>query len=158
MEPLMIIAADSPSLTQPCEPVSFTEGHPNYMAVEERNQLALDMGNLMVKNGGAGLSAPQVGRNIQLLVYLDKKNRLHAYFNPKVTPLGGDHKTDVEGCLTFPGKTKRVRRARKVMVEAFTPHGTPVKFKEEGLVARVIQHEADHLQGKMIFDSSTETV
>lgn len=104
----------------------------------------------MYANKGVGLAAPQVGINQQIFV-LDAGEGPWAVINPKILKRqGGDFLE--EGCLSVPGVTVNVKRPTKILVKYFDQHGELVEKQISGLLARVFQHENDHLCGRMIDD------
>jgi peptide deformylase len=116
--------------------------------------LILDMKKIMAANNGVGLAANQVGRDIQLFV-IDAKiadaNKIpEAYFNPEITEYSKNKDDLEEGCLSIPGYFTPIPRAKKIMFKAIDEHGKKVKFRARGFLARVLQHETDHLNGTTI--------
>ncbi len=105
---------------------------------------------IMRRNHGIGLAAPQVGLSLRLLV-ADIGDDPRCLINPELSLLPGNETTS-EGCLSLPGLSVDVARARIVEVEAQDPEGKPLRFTARGLLARVIQHEVDHLNGVLIID------
>ena len=106
---------------------------------------------LMHDAEGVGLAATQVGILRRFFVCtLDGEDRL--FVNPVVTPLGQDTESDAEGCLSLGSVRVPVERARKVKLEAQDVAGAPVALELEGHPARVVQHEVDHLDGKLMLD------
>jgi peptide deformylase len=114
-------------------------------------RLIKDMAKAMEINKGIGLAAPQVGSNLKLcIVRVD--NELYILINPKITSFSRKKDFFEEGCLSFPGKYFQIERPIKVKVKARDPKGKKIKIKAGGLLARVIQHEIDHLDGVLIID------
>lgn len=104
----------------------------------------------MRENKGVGLAAPQVGVNRQLFV-LDIGDGPMAFINPKtIRKSGGD--VIEEGCLSIPGVTVMVRRPERIVVRYIDENNQPHEKVYEEMMARVIQHEMDHLDGKLIVD------
>jgi len=106
---------------------------------------------LMLKNKGIGLAAPQVGVPLRLfIISLDgKKETAKVYINPTVTPAGELNQTD-EGCLSVPGVFTKIRRYKKCSVIATDLDGNEFTEEAQGLFARALQHEYDHIQGMTI--------
>lgn len=106
---------------------------------------------VMVKHGGVGLAAPQVGRNIRLFItnHTGKMNDLEVYINPVILDAKGTA-TDQEGCLSVEGVTVQVTRKQWVKLGYVDSTGTYVEKSNGGLLARVWQHEIDHLDGLLI--------
>jgi peptide deformylase len=100
---------------------------------------------------GIGLAATQVGILRRFFVCtLEGEDRL--FVNPVVTPLGNDTELDTEGCLSLGSVRVPVERAAKVKIEAQDADGAPLALELEGYPARVVQHEVDHLDGKLMLD------
>lgn len=111
------------------------------------------MGALMDDALGVGLAATQVGVLHRLLVYrTDSEAPLVALANPVIEWASEDTEVAEEGCLSIPGVHVEVTRPARVRVSAQDPAGAPVEIDAEGLEARVIQHEVDHLDGVLILD------
>jgi peptide deformylase len=120
-----------------------------------------DLINTMYEYDGAGLAAPQVHVSQQIVVMEVSKNPrypeaptmpLTVYINPEVTPLTQDMDEDWEGCLSLPGLRGRVPRYSTIRLCAYDRQGKQVDCVAAGFHARVIQHECDHLQGKVYLD------
>lgn len=115
--------------------------------------LAKDMIEIMNKNDGIGLSACQVGKNIRMFVILselssDKK----VFINPEIIKISKKTEILEEGCLSLPGITLLIKRAKSLKIKAIDEHGKQFKLKAKDLLARVIQHELDHLNGILIIN------
>jgi peptide deformylase len=119
--------------------------------VTERDRQVLgEMAEMMRLSGGIGLAAPQVGINKQMLV-ADVGQGPVVLINPRITKKSGMHALE-EGCLSLPGIFVKVKRAKKVMVSALNEQNEKISICAYDLLARVIQHEMDHLRGKLIVD------
>lgn len=114
-------------------------------------QLVEKMIDIMLKNKGIGLAAPQAGVPLRLfIISLDgDRNAVKVYINPTVTPIG-DLDDVEEGCLSVPGIYTKIRRYKKCKVTATNLDGTKFKEEVEGLYARALQHENDHINGVTI--------
>ncbi|HUG48310.1 MAG TPA: peptide deformylase [Candidatus Limnocylindria bacterium] len=99
---------------------------------------------------GVGLAAPQVGVPLQACV-VEVESQLHELVNPRIVRASGDDH-DLEGCLSLPGYVAYVTRREKVWVVAQNRHGRKIKVSGAGLLARALQHELDHLAGKLYID------
>lgn len=108
------------------------------------------MSATMYKAKGIGLAAPQVGV-LQRLIVLDIGDGLVTLINPEITLFEGKVKME-EGCLCLPGISVEVPRHEKVQVRGVDLNGKPVTIDAEDLLARALQHEIDHLHGKLIID------
>lgn len=119
---------------------------------EESSQmrdLIMDMGRTMYENDGCGLAAIQVGIPKCLLVYdiSEEQDDLRALINPRIVEISDSCETADEGCLSFPDLFEPIERATKVRVEGLDAKGKPVSIDAEDFLARVLQHEIDHLSG-----------
>ena len=114
-------------------------------------ELVDKMTDIMLRNKGIGLAAPQVGVPLQLFIISLDATREHArvYINPTVTPAGKLDSAD-EGCLSVPGVYTKIRRYKKCTVTATDLDGNEFTEEAEGLYARALQHEYDHLDGSTI--------
>ncbi|MBF0408381.1 MAG: peptide deformylase [Candidatus Riflebacteria bacterium] len=112
--------------------------------------LVKDMFETMHEANGVGLAAPQIGQNIRLFV-IDVDNNPLVFINPRIKKMTGKE-TAEEGCLSVPGLRECVQRATRVTAEAFDIDGHSFEIKAEGLAARAIQHELDHLDGVLFVD------
>jgi peptide deformylase len=110
-----------------------------------------DMVETMYEQLGIGLAAPQVGIGLQMLVVDEGKGVARAYLNPTIVEQGGRVVAE-EGCLSLPGFFAEVARAEWVVVEAQDAQGAPVRRRAQGLMARVFQHEIDHINGVLFID------
>jgi peptide deformylase len=113
-----------------------------------------DMIETMVDEPGLGLAAPQVGESVRVIVARDDE-REFALANPKIVHRAG-RETAAEGCLSLPGLRGDVSRAKHVTVTGLNRSGKRVQIEAEGLLARVFQHEIDHLDGKLFVDRVEE--
>jgi peptide deformylase len=104
-----------------------------------------DMVETMVDAHGAGLAAPQVGVPLRVIV-LKVDNQVYQLANPEMVRCEGEQ-TGYEGCLSVPGLIGEVARCERVVAKGLNRHGKEIRVKGEGLLARAIQHEIDHLDG-----------
>jgi len=112
------------------------------------------MAQAMYEAPGVGLAATQVGVQKRIIV-LDIDNGLMALCNPRIVETSAETEIDDEGCLSFPGVYIPIERAAGCVCEALDIKGNPVRLTAEGLFARVLQHETDHLDGLLIIDRAT---
>lgn len=121
--------------------------------------LLADMDDTMKAASGAGLAAPQIGVDLQVVVFgTDTVNPRYpdappvprtVLLNPVITPLGEEEEEGWEGCLSVPGLRGVVPRWRRIRYQGFDAQGRPIDRVAEGFHARVVQHECDHLVGKL---------
>lgn len=125
---------------------------------KELRELIAAMRSIMRRANGVGLSANQVGLDMQLFVAeLPQRNKgpkLYAIFNPKIEELSKEAVAIEEGCLSVPKMYGVVSRPRTVILTGFDKHRKPVKIKASGLLARIFQHEVDHLNGIVFVDKA----
>ena len=114
------------------------------------HELLDDLTHTMRDAPGVGLAAPQVGEAMQVCV-IEIEGRLYELVNPVITRSSGEE-NDLEGCLSVPGYVAYVTRKEKVWVEAQDRDGKRIKSVGTGLLARAMQHELDHLDGKLYID------
>ncbi|MBU1727366.1 MAG: peptide deformylase [Candidatus Omnitrophica bacterium] len=108
------------------------------------------MARLMYEGDGIGLAAPQVGLS-EAMIVIDIGSGLFKLVNPKIIKIEGRQVLE-EGCLSVPGVCIKVKRAKKVKVKALDESGRQIVIDAEDLFACVLQHEIDHLNGKLIVD------
>jgi peptide deformylase len=120
---------------------------------DDIRQLISDMAETMYAAPGIGLAATQVDKHIQLLLVDTSKeqNNLQVFINPKIVAKTGEQDYE-EGCLSVPGVYETVTRAERITVEALDANGKKFKLNAEGLLSVCIQHEMDHLLGKVFVE------
>jgi len=122
-----------------------------------------DMVETMREAPGVGLAAPQIGLSDRIIVveYFEKEEdeevedaskRVWAVINPEIVKASEDKVMGVEGCLSIPGLVGEVERHAEVQVRGMNRHGKPMKIKAKGWLARIFQHEIDHLNGVLFTD------
>jgi peptide deformylase len=116
----------------------------------EYRKLLSSMAASMYEHSGIGLAAPQIGVGARLIV-VDIGEGLYKLANPKIVKRQGVQSIQ-EGCLSVPGACVKVRRSRRVWIEAIDENNRPLKIEAKDLFACVLQHEIDHLEGKLIVD------
>ena len=116
--------------------------------------LVTDMTDTMYAAPGIGLAAVQINvpRRVVVMDLSGERNRLRVFVNPEITVLDPVLTETEEGCLSVPGIYSSVKRARKVRVNAFDVEGNPFQVKADELLSVCIQHEVDHLNGKVFVD------
>jgi peptide deformylase len=156
MAVLKIAHLGHPILRQVAEPVS-----PEAIRSPEIQRLVDDMLETMADHDGAGLAAPQVHVPRRVVIYGVEENPRYpdaesvpftVLVNPRITALGEEQEEDWEGCLSVPDLRGRVPRFTRVRVDAYGRDGKQLRFDAEGFHARVVQHECDHLDGKVYLD------
>jgi len=121
------------------------------------HQLIADMQDTMAAANGAGLAAPQIGVDLQVVIFgTDAPNPRYpdapivprtVLINPLITPVGNEEEAGWEGCLSVPGLRGLVPRHRRIRYQGRDPQGRQIDRDVDGFHARVVQHECDHLQG-----------
>jgi len=140
---LHIVTYPDPFLRQKAQPIE---------AIDDQIQTLVDeMAGIMYEKDGVGLAAMQVGIPKRIMV-MDPGDGLQSYFNPEIVEAGTDLETLEEGCLSLPGIHVDVARPTRIVVKVLDPRGKPIEIEAEGLLARVFQHEIDHLNGILIID------
>lgn len=122
--------------------------------VDDRiRQLINDMAESMYSAPGVGLAATQVNVHLRVIVIdiSETRDQLCVFVNPELVTAGGEVDRE-EGCLSVPGVYEKVRRAERVTVRAQDADGRPFTLEAEGLLAVCIQHEMDHLEGKVFVE------
>ena len=122
--------------------------------------LISDMRVAMVENNGVGLAANQASKDLSIFV-IDKKlaeenNVPDAFINPEITEYSKESDEIEEGCLSIPGYWVPIKRSKKIKIKAIDENGNKIKLKARGFLARVLQHETDHLNGITIKNRSAE--
>ena len=147
MSILKISRFGHPILLQKCKPVGD-------LLDPEVKRIIHDMTETMLEANGIGLAAPQVHINKQIIIFRtledsneEKEINITALINPKLNKVSDETDNDWEGCLSIPGMLGLVKRYSKIQYEGFDMSGNIISRKAEGLHARVVQHEFDHLMG-----------
>ena len=142
-------------------------GHPTLLEVAkpvekfntpELDSIIEDMIDTMKENDGAGLAAPQIGLGMQLVIFGFDSNERYpeadqvpftVLINPEITPIGAEEEDGWEGCLSVPGLMGVVPRFKKIRYQGNDQFGNEIDREVDGFHARVVQHECDHLIGKL---------
>jgi len=123
-------------------------------------ELVSGMKKSMKDNEGIGLAANQINKNLSIFVIDEKlaaeNNVPDVFFNPEITEYSRNKDEMEEGCLSIPGYGANVKRSKKIKIKAIDENGKKIKLKARGFLARVLQHETDHLNGKTIKDRANE--
>lgn len=109
---------------------------------------------LAVAENGVGLAAPQVGKNIRLFIAAEEiaKEGHTVFINPEITQVSKKLIPEEEGCLSLPGEWSELPRADKVTIKAMDEKGEKFKIRVKGILARLMLHEVDHLNGTLFVD------
>ena len=122
--------------------------------------LVLEMKTSMKENIGIGLAANQINKDLSIFVIDEKlaaENGVpEVFFNPEITEYSKTQDEMEEGCLSIPGYEANIIRSKKIKIKAIDENGNKVKLKARGFLARVLQHETDHLNGLVIKDRFNE--
>jgi peptide deformylase len=116
--------------------------------------LVRDLEETVDHPGRAGLAAPQIGVGLRVFSY-NIDGVIGHMVNPRIVELSEETQDDDEGCLSVPGLYAPTVRAMHAVVEGFDVNGKPLRLEGEGLMARCLQHEVDHLDGKLFLDRLT---
>jgi peptide deformylase len=145
--PRWIVTYPDPRLRKKSAPVREGEFDESLAALADR------MLELMAASRGVGLAAPQVGINRRIFVCnpTGEPGDNHVYVNPVLSDLTGLEACE-EGCLSVPEVRVMIRRAKRCRIKAQDVHGNPIEDEAEELLARIWQHETDHLDGRLILD------
>lgn len=131
---------------------------PVTLITDETVTLLESMYETMIAHDGIGLAAPQIGKNLQLAVIeVDEETGLFELINPEIIECKGTD-IDVEGCLSIPETYGTVKRSEEVTIRYFDREGDEIEVTAYGYLARVFQHEIDHLNGELFIDKIIETI
>lgn len=133
------------------EPVLRGKALPVKEIAPEILNLIKDMAETMYADSGLGLAAPQVGVSKRIIVIDGEEDGLIVLINPMLVKSEGEL-VEEEGCLSIPGIYSQVKRSSQVTVKALNQNGDPIEMTKEGLAARALQHEIDHLDGILFID------
>ena len=142
-----IVVVDDPRLRTKCPKVPRID--------DSTRRLIDDMVDTMRNAPGIGLAAPQVGVLLRVIV-CEVEDHLHALVNPEIVRAEGEQVGD-EGCLSIPGYIGEVKRFERVVVKAKNRAGKDVRVRADGLLARCLQHEIDHIDGILFTDRLTSS-
>lgn len=140
------------------DPVLKRKARPVTKFDKDLHTLITDMVETMREAPGVGLAAPQIGlsERIAVIEYFEKQEdeekedapkKVWAIINPEIIKVSEETLMGVEGCLSIPGLVGEVERHTEVLVKALNRHGKPIRIKAKGWLARIFQHEIDHLNG-----------
>lgn len=143
---LKIITNPNPILRQKAKEITD-------VSTREIQKLIPEMIETMLKKDGLGLAAPQISQSIRLIAVRHKNGEI-AMINPKIVKKSLLKEWDEEGCLSVPNIFGEVKRCKKITIKYLDENGKQHKMSGEGLFARVIQHEIDHLDGVLFIDKA----
>jgi peptide deformylase len=146
MSILPILTDPNPILRKKAEEVAS-----DLLVLPQIKELTANMIETMIEAKGVGLAAPQIGRSLRIIT-VNTDDEPTVLINPRIIKSSWGKVIDEEGCLSVPGKFGLVKRPKTVRVQALDENGKELNFKAKGLLARVIQHEIDHLDGKLFID------
>ena len=133
-------------LRQVAEPFEMEEINDELRAFIE------EMFDTMIEAEGVGLAGPQAGISKRIFVVISDDDVRRVFINPQIISTSAELCDYEEGCLSIPGIYENIQRPAKVTVQAFNEKGKPFTLEAEGLLARIIQHENDHLDGHVFID------
>lgn len=136
------------------DPVLRQKAAPVQTITEEQRQLIRDMFDTMYAEEGVGLAAPQVGVSERIIVVdpHEDETQPFALINPEILQASKETEKGEEGCLSIPGLRDLVERSKSVRVRGLSPEGELREFDAENLLARILQHEIDHVDGVLFID------
>jgi peptide deformylase len=137
------------------EPVLRRKARPVRNVEEETHLLFADMIETMIEEVGLGLAAPQIGAPLQAVVVredAEPEHEIHRLLNPRIVHRSQEEECTREGCLSLPTLRADVWRPERVVVTGRSPEGETIEMEAEGLLARALQHEIDHLRGVLFTD------
>lgn len=143
---LDIVKYPDPLLRRNAEPVNEVD--------DSIREFVEDMTEAMYVYDGVGLAAPQVGRSVRIIL-VDAGDGLNVVINPEILEQSEEKESVEEGCLSLPDIQVEVSRSIKVTLEGLNEKGEKLHIEAEGLLARALQHEIDHLNGKLIIDHAS---
>jgi len=145
---LKILTFPDKFLRQPTKPVENIDG--------EIQKVIDGIADIMYEAPGVGLAAIQVGYDKSIIVYdvslKEEKRSLQVLINPKIISSEGKKMSENEGCLSVPDLRTDIKRSASILVEGLDREGKPLKIEADELLALVLQHEIDHLNGTLIID------
>ena len=143
-------------------PVLRLKARPITIFDQELQTLVDDMLETMRVAPGVGLAAPQIGESVQLVVIefgdendADVPKKVYVIVNPEIVKRSIEMVSDLEACLSVPDLAGEVERHESIVVKAQNRHGQPMKLDLKGWLARIFQHEIDHLNGVLYIDKAT---
>ncbi|MDR0662471.1 MAG: peptide deformylase [Spirochaetaceae bacterium] len=145
---MRILTLGSETLREKSAPVKNIDG--------ETNKLLTGMFEILDKHGGVGLAAIQVGLPLRLFITKIGNDTQRVFINPSIIETSEELTGYEEGCLSLPGIWGNIMRPKMIRVQAWNEKGKPFTMDADGILARVIQHEYDHLGGALFIDKLSE--
>lgn len=145
----IITGEKNPILRQKSQPVEHL--------TKEVRDLIIQMKTIMENNNGVGLAAPQINVSLRIIVF-ELDNKFYAFINPEIIKSSKETSSIEEGCLSLPNIYGEVERPEKIILKAIDSDGKKIKLKAFGLLARIIQHEIDHLDGILFIDKAKNII
>ena len=124
---------------------------------DEIRQLAEDMFETMIAADGVGLACPQIGKSLRMFVLIADDEVRRVFINPQIIKTSEERCDYDEGCLSIPQIYETISRPKSITVQATNEQGKPFTLEAEGFLARIIQHEYDHLEGILYIDRGDKT-
>lgn len=137
------------------DPILKEKSHEVTKIDQQLKTLTKNMAQTMVKANGVGIAAVQVGILKKVIILDYDEDKFVAYVNPKIVYRSPKEEIDEEGCLCLPEIRVPIKRARKVVVQALDLDGRKLEIEADDLLARILQHEIDHLEGVTILERTS---
>lgn len=137
------------------DPVLRCAAKPTELGTDNLETILEEMRDTLKDASGIGLAAPQIGVLKRLFIF-DLGDGVKCFINPEIIWASKKTLADTEGCLSIPGHEVTVVRPESVKVVGCDEHGEPIEIEADGLMARMFQHEIDHLDGILIIDRTSE--
>jgi peptide deformylase len=144
-------------LTGEKNPILRQKSQPVEHLTKEMRDLIIQMKKNMEDSKGVGLAAPQINVSLRVIV-CEVDNKFYAFINPVIIKSSQETSSIEEGCLSLPNIYGKVERPEKIILKATNSEGKKIKLKAFGLLARVIQHEIDHLDGILFIDKAKNII
>lgn len=144
-------------LTGDKNPILRQKSQPIEHLTKEVRDLIIQMKKNMENNNGVGLAAPQINVSLRVII-CEVDNKFYAFINPEIIKSSKKTSSIEEGCLSLPDIYGEVERPERIILKAINSNGKKIKLKAFGLLARVIQHEIDHLDGILFIDKAKNII
>ena len=138
------------------DPVLRQKAQPVEKITEELKATLEEMFEIMIEANGVGLAAPQIGRSERFFVVISDDDVRRVFINPQIVSTSQETCEMEEGCLSLPKLYENIVRPKEITVQALNENGKPFTLNADGLLARIIQHEYDHLEGFLYIDRGDE--